>query len=106
MAFLTQAERRVTWWLWREGARAPSPRRAKPVGAPLPALPLVGRALRARNASAYVVLALLLPLLTFLVGMPRPAQAARIKDIAEFEGVRTNQLSGYGIVVGLQGTGD
>ena len=35
------------------------------------------------------------------------AQAAsRIKDIAEFEGVRENQLVGYGLVVGLNGTGD
>lgn len=35
------------------------------------------------------------------------AQASsRIKDIADFEGVRENQLIGYGLVVGLQGTGD
>ncbi len=31
---------------------------------------------------------------------------SRIKDIADFEGVRENQLVGYGIVVGLDGTGD
>ncbi|ADV82641.1 flagellar basal body P-ring protein FlgI [Terriglobus saanensis] len=31
---------------------------------------------------------------------------ARIKDIASVEGIRENQLVGYGIVVGLQGTGD
>ena len=30
----------------------------------------------------------------------------RIKDIADVEGVRDNQLVGYGLVVGLQGTGD
>lgn len=36
----------------------------------------------------------------------RPATAARIKDIATVEGVRGNQLSGYGVVVGLDGTGD
>ena len=36
-----------------------------------------------------------------------PADAkSRIKDIVEFEGVRENQLVGYGIVVGLNGTGD
>src|SRR5260221_7522109 len=36
-----------------------------------------------------------------------PAMAAsRIKDIVEFEGVRENMLVGYGIVVGLNGTGD
>jgi flagellar P-ring protein precursor FlgI len=35
------------------------------------------------------------------------AQASsRIKDIAAFEGVRENQLVGYGLVVGLNGTGD
>jgi len=36
-----------------------------------------------------------------------PAQAAsRIKDLANVEGVRQNQLIGYGLVVGLNGTGD
>lgn len=35
-----------------------------------------------------------------------PAQAERIKDIGTFQGVRSNQLTGYGIVVGLAGTGD
>lgn len=34
------------------------------------------------------------------------AQQARVKDIASIEGIRDNQLVGYGIVVGLQGTGD
>jgi len=32
--------------------------------------------------------------------------ASRIKDVAAFEGVRDNQLVGYGLVVGLNGTGD
>ena len=35
-----------------------------------------------------------------------PAQAQRIKDIAALQGVRDNQLVGYGLVVGLDGTGD
>lgn len=35
-----------------------------------------------------------------------PSHAARLKDIASFEGVRSNQLIGYGLVVGLNGTGD
>ena len=34
------------------------------------------------------------------------AQAERIKDMAHVQGVRTNQLIGYGLVVGLDGTGD
>jgi flagellar P-ring protein precursor FlgI len=41
-----------------------------------------------------------------VAGLARPAAAARIKDIASVEGVRGNQLTGYGVVVGLDGTGD
>jgi flagellar P-ring protein precursor FlgI len=48
--------------------------------------------------------ALILAAATLVV---QPALAkSRIKDIVEFEGVRENQLVGYGIVVGLNGTGD
>ena len=36
----------------------------------------------------------------------QPATAERIKDIATVSGVRSNQLVGYGLVVGLDGTGD
>ena len=35
-----------------------------------------------------------------------PAEAARLKEIAAVQGVRSNQLVGYGLVVGLDGTGD
>jgi len=35
-----------------------------------------------------------------------PVKAERIKDLANIEGVRTNQLVGYGLVVGLPGSGD
>lgn len=38
--------------------------------------------------------------------MPALAQADRLKDLAALAGVRSNQLVGYGIVVGLSGTGD
>ena len=37
---------------------------------------------------------------------PAPANAMRLKEVASVQGVRTNQLVGYGIVVGLDGTGD
>ena len=37
---------------------------------------------------------------------PAPAEAARIKEVASVQGVRMNQLVGYGLVVGLDGTGD
>ena len=35
-----------------------------------------------------------------------PAHAVRIKEVAAVQGVRNNQLTGYGLVVGLDGTGD
>lgn len=42
----------------------------------------------------------------FIVGTPAWLGAVRIKDIADINGVRDNQLVGYGLVVGLDGTGD
>jgi flagellar P-ring protein precursor FlgI len=39
-------------------------------------------------------------------GWPAGAHATRIKEIAAVQGVRSNQLVGYGLVVGLDGTGD
>jgi flagellar P-ring protein precursor FlgI len=48
------------------------------------------------------LIALLIASLTFAA----PAQAQRIKDMGQFQGLRANQLTGYGIVVGLAGTGD
>lgn len=52
-----------------------------------------------------VLAAGLLTLTGTLAGAPA-AHAERIKDIATVAGVRTNQLVGYGLVVGLDGTGD
>ncbi|MFM2057147.1 MAG: hypothetical protein RLY71_1532 [Pseudomonadota bacterium] len=37
---------------------------------------------------------------------PQSAHAVRIKEVASVQGVRSNQLVGYGLVVGLDGTGD
>lgn len=39
-------------------------------------------------------------------GLAAPAMAERIKDLATIQGVRSNPLVGYGLVVGLDGTGD
>jgi len=45
--------------------------------------------------------------LCLLLGLSMPAaQADRIKDLAAFQGVRDNPLIGYGLVVGLDGSGD
>ena len=50
---------------------------------------------------------LVLALTTLVLGGAAPAWAlSRVKDLASIEGVRQNQLVGYGIVVGLNGTGD
>lgn len=49
--------------------------------------------------------ALVLAVSLMTVMLP-PAQAERVKDLAGFAGVRSNQLIGYGLVVGLDGSGD
>ena len=61
-------------------------------------LRLIGEQLR---GCLSVVLALAL-----VVGAAAQVQAARIKDLADIAGVRSNQLLGYGLVVGLDGSGD
>jgi len=52
------------------------------------------------------LLILTLLLATAALWWPAPAQAMRLKEVASVQGVRTNQLTGYGLVVGLDGTGD
>jgi flagellar P-ring protein precursor FlgI len=49
---------------------------------------------------------LLLTTMALILAMASQAEAARIKDLASIKGVRENQLVGYGLVVGLDGTGD
>lgn len=44
--------------------------------------------------------------LLLLAAVSAPAQAARIKDLAVVRGVRSNPLVGFGVVIGLSGTGD
>lgn len=41
-----------------------------------------------------------------LIGLPAAEASVRIKDITSVRGVRANQLVGYGLVIGLNGTGD
>ncbi len=50
------------------------------------------------------IIACLGALLCICLGLP--VHAERIKDMGTFQGLRSNQLTGYGIVVGLAGTGD
>mgnify|MGYP001816460150 FL=1 len=53
-----------------------------------------------------MIIRLILLSLLSLSFFPINAQAERIKDLASIAGVRSNQLIGYGLVVGLNGTGD
>ena len=64
----------------------------------------VGGPTERRQAWTGVLMALLGTLWILL--MPLQAQASRIKEIASVQGVRSNPLTGYGLVVGLDGTGD
>jgi flagellar P-ring protein precursor FlgI len=57
-----------------------------------------------RRPAPRYTLALAVALVLILSSMP--VHAVRIKDITEIKGVRHNQLVGYGLVVGLMGTGD
>lgn len=56
---------------------------------------------RRRRGSALAVVTVLV-----LLAGPVDVRAARVKDIASVKGVRSNQLIGYGLIVGLNGTGD
>ncbi|MEE7545829.1 flagellar basal body P-ring protein FlgI [Xanthomonas sp. Kuri4-1] len=49
---------------------------------------------------------LVFPLLAAFLTVAAPARAERVKDLAQVSGVRSNPLVGYGLVVGLDGTGD
>jgi flagellar P-ring protein precursor FlgI len=51
-----------------------------------------------------ILIAFLLALIA--IWMPWPAHAERLKDLANIQGVRNNQLVGYGLVVGLDNSGD
>jgi flagellar P-ring protein FlgI len=48
----------------------------------------------------------MLPILLIFLALAAPVHGARLKELAAVEGVRDNQLIGYGLVVGLAGTGD
>ena len=47
-----------------------------------------------------------IPLAILVLAAAAPAHAERVRDLGAFQGVRSNQLTGYGVVVGLDGSGD
>ncbi|EOY5737631.1 flagellar basal body P-ring protein FlgI [Enterobacter ludwigii] len=53
-----------------------------------------------------ILLFLSLLLYGMTLGVPKLAHAERIRDLATVQGVRSNSLMGYGLIVGLDGTGD
>jgi flagellar P-ring protein precursor FlgI len=62
--------------------------------------------MRTYRASVLVRLVALVLTLAVMAAAAAESQATRLKDIATFRGVRSNQLVGYGLVVGLAGSGD
>lgn len=55
---------------------------------------------------SYRIASLIAIMLAAMLLFPAPALSERIKDLGTFQGLRSNQLTGYGVVVGLPGTGD
>ena len=68
--------------------------------------PRTPRSLDLPDALLRAVIGLAFVLASAAAWWPGTAEAARLKEIAAVQGVRTNQLVGYGLVVGLDGTGD
>ena len=90
----------------RPGAATKAPQRPDQAGS----LAAAWIALRFRAGAALperlVYLVTLLALFIASAAVWWPAEAARLKEIAQVQGVRSNPLTGFGIVVGLDGTGD
>ncbi|MCE5286564.1 MAG: flagellar basal body P-ring protein FlgI [Pelosinus sp.] len=59
-----------------------------------------------RRVAVFCIIGVLTFLMAFIALAAPVSASVRIKDIAKVQGVRSNQLVGYGIVVGLNGTGD
>ena len=58
-----------------------------------------------KSVSCFAILVVLLGFFILVSGV-QTSRAARIKDLAAIKGIRSNQLTGYGLIVGLDGTGD
>ena len=61
---------------------------------------------RSQERSTYKLIGIVFWVLITVIALVPDASAVRIKDIADIKGVRQNQMVGYGLVVGLEGTGD
>ncbi len=68
--------------------------------------PHSNRAATATDQRVRGLIMLTVMLATAALWWPAPAHSMRLKEVASVQGVRSNQLIGYGLVVGLDGTGD
>ena len=71
-----------------------------------PTAPIVTPSGRLTNRVLHAAIVFTVFAASAAVGWPAHAAATRIKEVAAVQGVRSNQLIGYGLVVGLDGTGD
>jgi flagellar P-ring protein FlgI len=62
--------------------------------------------LEAMSVKGKIIMKTFIAACTLILMLATSSHAVRIKDLASLEGVRENQLVGYGLVVGLNGTGD
>lgn len=62
--------------------------------------------LEAMSVKGKIIMKTVIAACTLVLMLATSSHAVRIKDLASLEGVRENQLVGYGLVVGLNGTGD
>src|SRR5438477_11544855 len=103
--------RRQSRWVRRknsgEGRRFPARPRPSALGTELASHLLSTDRVPAMNPSfRHLACAILLALAGSVAGTAEVDAASRVKDIVDFEGIRENMLVGYGLVVGLNGTGD
>src|SRR5690606_40172625 len=61
---------------------------------------------RRRSDAETMIRKILIVLAATFALFTSPAAAERVRDLGTFQSVRANQLTGYGIVVGLDGSGD
>lgn len=59
-----------------------------------------------KRICSFILTGLMLPSIFVVASLSQTVNAQRIKDLADIQGVRSNQLVGYGLVVGLPGTGE
>ena len=78
----------------------------RPIWMPTAGTPRAGQSGARVSWRQRVAVIAILVVVALAIGADTARASSRIKDIADFEGIRDNLLIGYGLVVGLNGTGD